>query len=232
MLEAYTTSFTFEKLDEIKYDKDIDLHNNIMTNIVNLRADSYGIEGGDNLKIKLISGRVVPALSTTTSVIAGFVMIDILKHLSSNSKKWLIKPTECNINLANNQYTIYDSMKPNTKYNKMYSEEYGMNINTIPKDFTTWSKLKISGADDYVTTVNELVTYLNQQYNIPEPDIMTIGNRVIYNKSKNNGDMDIKKLYNEFNKNITETLDIDIDSISNEGLPIVTPPIIYSYLSF
>ena len=203
-----------------------------MTHIVNLRAETYNIDKADNLKVKLISGRVVPALSTTTSVIAGFVMIDILKHLSSNSKKWIIKPTECNINLANNQYTIYDSAKPNTKYNKMYSEEYGMHINTIPRDFTTWSKLKISGADDYVTTVNELVTYLQQQYNIPEPDVMTIGNRVIYNKYKNNGDMDFKKIYSEFDKNITETIDIDIDSISKEGLPIVTPPIIYSYLSF
>ena len=35
--------------------------------------------------------------------------------------------------------------------------------------------------------VNELVTYLQQQYNIPETDVMTIGNRVIYNKYKNNG---------------------------------------------
>lgn len=232
LLINYDITSSLSKINQVKYDKDDDMHNQVMTHIVNLRAETYGIDKADNLKVKLISGRVVPALSTTTSVIAGFVIIDILKHLSSNSKKWLIKPTECNINLANNQYTIYDSMKPSTKFNKMYSEEYGMQINTIPRDFTTWSKLKISGADDYVTTVNELVTYLQQQYNIPQPDVMTIGNRVIYNKYKNNGDMDFKKLYSEFDKNITETIDIDIDTISKEGLPIVTPPIIYSYLSF
>ena len=102
LLLNYEINSGLSKINEVKYDKDNDLHNKIMTHIVNLRAETYNIDKADNLKVKLISGRVVPALSTTTSVIAGFVMFDILKHLSSNSKIWIIKPTECNINLANN----------------------------------------------------------------------------------------------------------------------------------
>ena len=221
-----------QKIQEVKYEKDDELHNKVMTHLVNIRASSYSIENTDNLTVKLISGRVVPALSTTTSVIAGFVMIDIIKYLSSNSKKWLIKPTECNINLATNQISIYDSMKPKVTYNRMFSEEYGMEINTIPSDFNTWSKLKISGDDDCVTTVNEMVKYLSQQYSIPDPDILTIGNKIIYNKNKNCGDIDFKKIFSDMNKNVTEILEIDIDCISKEGMPVITPPVIYSYLSF
>ena len=121
LLLNYEINSGLSKINEVKYDKDNDLHNKIMTHIVNLRAETYNIDKADNLKVKLISGRVVPALSTTTSVIAGFVMIDILKHLSSNSKKWIIKPTECNINLA---ITIAFMRIAKLIQNKMYSEEW------------------------------------------------------------------------------------------------------------
>ena len=215
---------------EAKYEKDDDLHNNIMTNIVNLRSRCYSIEECDNLTIKLISGRIVPALSTTTSIIGGFVMIDILKYLSSNSKKWIIKPTECNINLATNQYNIYDSLKPKVTYNKMYSDEFGMNILTIPSDYNTWSKLRIKGAKEYVNTVSELVKYLEQQYKIPEPDMLSVGNIILYTKGKE-ANMDIRDIYKKLDKNITEMITIDICASSDKFEPILTPPILYSYLN-
>lgn len=219
-----------ELLKEAKYDKDDDLHNIIMTNIVNLRARCYTIEESDNLTIKLISGRIVPALSTTTSIVAGFVMIDILKYLSSNSKKWIIKPSECNINLATNQYNIYDSLKPKVTHNKMYSEEFAMPIETIPADFNTWSKLRIKGAKVYVNTILELVKYLEQEYKIPEPDMLSIGNLIIYSKG-NNVNTDFKNIYSKLGKNITEILTIDICVNNAEFVPIITPPILYSYLN-
>jgi len=217
-------------VNEAKYEKDDNLHNIVMTNIVNLRARCYTIDESDNLTIKLISGRIVPALSTTTSIIAGFVMIDILKYLSSNSKKWIIKPTECNINLATNQYNIYDSLKPRVTHNKMYSEEFAMPIETIPADFNTWSKLRIKGAKVYVNTILELVKYLEQEYRIPEPDMLSIGNLIIYSKG-NNVNTDFKDIYSKLDKNITEILTIDVCVNNADFVPIITPPILYSYLN-
>ena len=217
-------------INEAKYEKDDNLHNIIMTHIVNLRAKSYTIEESDNLTVKLISGRIVPALSTTTSIIAGFVMIDILKYLSSNSKKWIIKPTECNINLATNQYHIYDSLKPKVTHNKMFSEEFGMNIETIPSDYNTWSKLRIKGSQTYVSTVLELVKYLEQEYKIQEPDMLSIGNHIIYSKGSKVS-TDFKDIYSRLDKNITEILAIDICASTEKHVPILIPPILYSYLN-
>ena len=42
----------------------------------NLRAIMYGIDPVDRLKTKLIAGRIVPAIATTTAAVAGFVSVN------------------------------------------------------------------------------------------------------------------------------------------------------------
>lgn len=39
----------------------------------NLRASMYSIENSDRFKTKLIAGRIVPAIATTTAAVAGLV---------------------------------------------------------------------------------------------------------------------------------------------------------------
>ena len=39
----------------------------------NLRATMYSIENVDRFKTKLIAGRIVPAIATTTAAVAGLV---------------------------------------------------------------------------------------------------------------------------------------------------------------
>ena len=58
----------YKKIENIcKYDKDLQEHNELMTILVNLRAKCYSITETDNLSVKLISGKVVPAIRICNS---------------------------------------------------------------------------------------------------------------------------------------------------------------------
>ena len=47
--------------------------------VQNLRAQVYGIENVDRLKVKQIAGRIVPAIATTTAMVSGLATIELIK---------------------------------------------------------------------------------------------------------------------------------------------------------
>ncbi len=68
-----------------------------MSSVANLRARNYLIPEVDNFKVKVIAGKIIPALATTTALIVGAVGIEIIKGVQ---KKALEQTRNANINLA------------------------------------------------------------------------------------------------------------------------------------
>ena len=209
-------------IHKISYDKDSNDLLELMTSITNLRANTYSIDLGDSLDIKMISGRIIPALSTTTTVIAGFVVIELLKSLKD------ISSSDININLATNSYILFDSQKPKITYNNMFSNIYGMKIKTEPLDFNTWTRWEISLKKDECFTIGNLLDILETEYNI-KPMSLNIGKTIIYNCLDKSG---IKtNLYDVFKKlkiPLNGLININSCNFNEEGIPILTPPIILS----
>jgi molybdopterin/thiamine biosynthesis adenylyltransferase len=207
-----------DNIYNIEYDKDNDILLNLMSSISNLRANIYHIDEVSNLDIKLISGRIIPALCTTTTVIAGFVVIEILKYLSD------ISSSDSNINLGINQFLLFDSQRPKVTYNNMFSSIYGMKIKTIPYKYDTWSSVNISCSKDSCSNLLEIVDILKDTYKI-NVNMLTVNNKIIYNSSRI-VNKSVYVLFNELNKDLCENIIINICSIDESGIPVLIPPLI------
>eukprot|EP00439_Symbiodinium_sp_Y106_P072284 s504_g13.t1 len=100
-------------LEEADFEKDDDFnfHIEFITRCANLRADNYHIANSDFHKVKLVAGRIVPAIATTTAAVCGLVMLELFKLL-------LGKGTEGfrtrQVGLAVNTYTSFEAQEPKT----------------------------------------------------------------------------------------------------------------------
>lgn len=71
------------KITPLEFEKDDDnnLHMDFIVASSNLRAANYNIPPADRHKSKLIAGKIIPAIATTTSVVSGFVVLEVIKLL-------------------------------------------------------------------------------------------------------------------------------------------------------
>lgn len=93
----------FEKDDSTNY------HIQFVGAVSNLRARNYHIEEVDNFKVKLIAGKIIPAIATTTAAIVGVVGLEIVKYILGMSIEYFKDTT---INLALPMFVFNDPAPP------------------------------------------------------------------------------------------------------------------------
>lgn len=83
-------------MNMIDFEKDDDTNHHVefVTAASNLRAECYDIAQADAMRTKQIAGRIIPALATTTAVVAGLVSIELYKMAGSEGRACRDVPLE------------------------------------------------------------------------------------------------------------------------------------------
>ncbi len=150
-----------------------------MGGVSNLRARNYKIEEVDNFKVKLIAGKIIPAIATTTAMVVGAVGIEIIKYILQKGPEVYKNVT---INLALPLFIFNDPLPPQEITDKEFDPIMCGPVKAIPSstyifilEFNKWKKIEVQGP----LTVEELKNKFEKDFNI-EVSMITYGTSTIY----------------------------------------------------
>ena len=66
-------------MTEFEKDDDKNFHIDFISATANLRARNYKINEVDRFKVKIIAGKIIPAIATTTALVVGAMGLEIYK---------------------------------------------------------------------------------------------------------------------------------------------------------
>ncbi|RNA32502.1 ubiquitin-like modifier-activating enzyme 6 [Brachionus plicatilis] len=148
---------------EFEKDNDKNGHIDFIHATSNLRATMYGLENADKLQVKKIAGKIVPAIATTTSVIAGLATIELIKVVQNDFK--LDKFRNSFLNMAISLFLLSEPGPcPKTKI-------------TDDCCVTLWDKWTIKGNETF--TLSQFIQTVKKNYKLNVSGIM-YGAKSIY----------------------------------------------------
>ncbi|KAH8234400.1 hypothetical protein KR038_009109 [Drosophila bunnanda] len=133
------------KITPLEFEKDDDsnLHMDFIVACSNLRATNYKIPPADRHKSKLIAGKIIPAIATTTSVLSGMAVLEVIKLIAGHRNLDQFKNGFVNLALP---FMAFSEPLPAAK-----NTYYG-------KEWTLWDRFEVSGE----LSLQEFLTYFEE----------------------------------------------------------------------
>ena len=175
----------------IEFDKENEIHISIIHSFANLKANNFNIECCSILDTKLISGKIIPSIPTSTSTVGGFVSLQILNLIQTHDLSIL---RNSYFNLAVSLVNQLETDK--VKYHKENEIDPILNkpIKYIPNGWTVWDKIEINKS----MSCKDFIDFIKFEYNVNINCIIS-GNIIIYDsrpkKSKINIDNKIEDIF-------------------------------------
>eukprot|EP01004_Peranema_trichophorum_P003089 NODE_209_length_3229_cov_21.355119_g181_i1.p1 GENE.NODE_209_length_3229_cov_21.355119_g181_i1~~NODE_209_length_3229_cov_21.355119_g181_i1.p1 ORF type:complete len:1014 (+),score=212.75 NODE_209_length_3229_cov_21.355119_g181_i1:54-3095(+) len=178
------------KMKVIEFEKDDDTNHHIdfITACSNLRARNYKIPEADRSRTKLIAGKIIPAMVTTTALITGIACFEWYKILQ---KKPLESLRNAFVNLAL-PFTAFSEPVP-AKKNK-----YG------DTEWTVWDRFEVNFGKD--VTLKEFIDYFQEKHKL-EINMISCGASILFSffGAKAKTQERLKKPLSEVVKEITKS---------------------------
>jgi len=180
------SNFAGVQLAAIDFEKDDDtnFHMDFVTAASNLRAAAYNIEPADRHKSKLIAGKIIPAIATTTAVVSGLVLLELYKVVQHNP---LESFRNSFVNLALPFFGFSEPLPPKKKYGEV--------------SWTLWDRFDVSG----MKTLGEVLAQFQAEHNLTIT-MMSCGVSMIYSSFTAKAKMEarlrqnLKQVYEEVTK--------------------------------
>ncbi|XP_006140627.1 ubiquitin-like modifier-activating enzyme 1 [Tupaia chinensis] len=156
------------KMYPIDFEKDDDsnFHIDFIVAASNLRAENYDIPPADRHKSKLIAGRIIPAIATTTAAIVGLVCLELYKVVQGHRQLESYKNGF--INLAIPFFSFSEPLAP--PYHQYYNREW-----------TLWDRFDVQGlqANGEEMTLRQFLNYFKKEHKL-EITMLSHGVSMLY----------------------------------------------------
>merc|ERR1719265_1995361 len=178
-LAGFATTVSKDVFAPADFEKDDDsnFHIDFINACANLRATNYEIKNCDKQKTKMIAGKIIPAIATTTAMITGAVTAEIYKFVQGGDHIKIESVKNGFINLA---LPLFLFSEP-TEVGKIKSKDYDpismSAVKAIPEGYTIYDKTLINQGS---LTVKQLFDHLDATYGV-EVVLVSSGRFSLYN---------------------------------------------------
>ena len=171
-------TITSEKVFPAEFEKDDDsnFHIDFINATSNLRARNYKIAECDRNKTKMIAGKIIPAIATTTAMITGCVTTEIIKFTQGWTDITKFKNSFINLALPMFLFSEPDEVKKNKS--KEYDPIMCGPIKCLPEDYTCYDKVTINEGS---LTFEKLFEWLEGNKGVAI-SMVTCGQIALYNQ--------------------------------------------------
>lgn len=137
-LQNFISTFKPKVLEPADFEKDDDtnFHIDFITSTSNLRAWNYHIPQASRHKCKMIAGKIIPAVATTTAMITGVVTMELYKVVMD-----LPVSSFCNSNInlgtGSSEFNLFEPVGPKKQVSG-FDIALQDQVKAVPEGWTTW----------------------------------------------------------------------------------------------